>query len=645
MRKWLKRIFLALAGLAMVLFLAVYFGGRWAVGHYLAREIAVGGGKVRLVEPRFLWSLDLGADSVLYSGPGIDVAVGATALSADLFRSLLRFSPAVRLTLDTVSLRLTPVDKPDTVKPRPDSIAFPAIRIPAAISIRIGGILVSDSGGAMVRCEGIALATDGPQGLHLDVREVRARQTGALRQSLSARASWEDTASVLVRAAWRQAGDSLAAEVRAPKANLLRAQAALRAHLASSEPYAAAFKLPPNLPRLDGVEADLKASMPGSFRVDADVKARVSRFPDSLPLKIGPQRVAIHFGFRDTAGAWSVESRGEGAGSAEDVTLGGGLRVARTGAEDSLADAAWLARHMGVTAGGHVRGFAVTAAGKHGTADLEISELRVSSINADLRKAAAKRSRGSALAEWNGTFAVDLAPGERWLVAFTDTNVAFASARIKGGIAGGEVAATLTATALKAYGVAADSLRLDNRYGKGGYVLRPSHLYRNGIDWALSGKAGLDRPGRPMEIHLANAVWGSVDAAMPAPNVMEAHVRNLAVEKLPYTRLDTLKVYQSRLTADFQWDKGKRKGGGGRGLGCANPDGARGPRVPVGQRDPALGDDQPPRTAVLRSRQAGQGGFRRGGNRREPVRSGQGHGRRHAGPADQVRLRDRPAGL
>jgi hypothetical protein len=606
MRKWLKRIFLALAGLAMVLFLAVYFGGRWAVGHYLAREIAVGGGRVRLVEPRFFWSLDLGADSVFYSGPGIDVAVGATALSADLFRSLLRFSPAVRLTLDTVSLRLTPVDKPDTVKPRPDSIAFPDIRIPAAIAIRIGAVLVSDTGGAMARCEGVSLATDGPRGLRLEVREARARQTGALRQALSARASWDDTESVIVRATWRQAGDSLAVSARGPKANLLRAQASLLAHLAASEPYAEAFKLPPGLPRFDGLDADLKASMPGSFRVTADVKARVHGFPDSLPLRIGPQRMAIHFGFRDTAGSWSVESRGEGAGSAEDVKLGGGLRVMRGGAGDSLADVAWLARHMGVTAGGHVRGFAVTAAGKRGTADLEVFELRASgeairarlgtgdgsSITADLGKAVANPSRrasaaraktiaksgsktsagakttvkasakppGGALAEWNGTFAVDLAPGERWLVAFTDTNVAFKSARVRGKMVGGELTATLTATALKAYGVAADSLRLENRYGKGGYVMQPSHLFLNDIDWALSGRVGLDRPGRPMEIHLANATWGSIDAAMPSPDVMELRARNVAVEKLPYTWLDTLKIYQPRLTADFQWDKGKRKG-------------------------------------------------------------------------------------
>jgi hypothetical protein len=578
MRKWLKRIFLALAGLALVLFLAVYFGGRWAVGHYLAREIAVGGGRVRLVEPRFFWSLDLGADSVLYSG-----------------RSLLRFSPAVRLTVDTVSLRLTPVDKPDTVKPRPDSIAFPDIRIPAAIAIRIGGILVSDTGGAMVRCDGVSLATDGPRGLRLEVREARARQTGALRQALSARASWDDTESVIVQATWRQAGDSLAVSARGPKANLLRAQASLLAHLAASEPYAEAFGFPPGLPRFEGLDADLKASMPGSFRVTADLKARVHGFPDSLPLKIGPQRMAIHFGFRDTAGAWSVESRGEGTGSAEDVTLGGGLRVMRGGAGDSLADVAWLARHMGVTAEGHVRGFAVTAAGKRGTADLEVSELRASgdairarigtgdgsSITADLRKAVAKPSRGAsvaraktsakqsaksgakspgALAEWNGTFALDLAPGERWLVAFTDTNVAFKSARVRGKIVGGEVTAALTATGLRAYGVAADSLRLENRYGKGGYVLQPSHLYRDGIDWALSGRVGLDRPGRPMEIHLANATWGSVDAAMPAPDVMEARVRNLAVEKLPYAMLDTFKIYKSRVSADFQWDKGKRKG-------------------------------------------------------------------------------------
>jgi hypothetical protein len=600
MRKWIKRILTAMGALALALFLAVYFGGRWAAQKYLAREIAVGEGRVRLVAPRFLWSLDLSADSVLYASPAADVAVGRTSISADLFKSLLRFSPAVILDVDTLSLVIKPT--PDTVKPKKDSIPFPDFRLPADIRVRAQRVQVSDSGGPMAEMEGLLLETTGPQSVRLSIREARARQTGTLRQSLAAAAAWDDSLEASVQAVWKREGDSVHVAALLPKANLLRATAELKAWVASSDPYMEAFKLPATLPRLEGLAAGIKASMPGSFRIEADVKARVSRFPDSLPLKLGPQNVAVRMGFADTAGTWSVTSRGAGG---EDVDLKGNLYV--TG-RDSLANPAWLAAHAGATAKGHMRGFAVTAVGKQGTADLQVAELRASGdaikadittgdgsrIAADLRKSPTKspaaKSPGNAVApktaaakgpaqkakaksgktaqaapapalpDWNGTFSVNLAPGERWLVAFTDTNVVFKSAQAVGAIRNGEVTAELAMTGLKAYGVSADSLRLHNRYGRGGYELMPSHLYWNKVDWELYGKVGLDKPGKPMSVHVGNAEFGTVDAAMPSPGVMEAHIRNLAPEKLPYAKLDTLKANQPRITADFHWDKGKKTG-------------------------------------------------------------------------------------
>ena len=96
--------------------------------------------------------------------------------------------------------------------------------------------------------------------------------------------------------------------------------------------------------------------------------------------------------------------------------------------------------------------------------------------------------------------------------------------------------------------------------GCDGYELRPSHLYWKKVDWELSGTVGLGKPGMPLSAHVGNAEFGTVDFAMPAPGVMEAHVRNLAPEKLPYAKLDTLKANQPRITADFRWDKGRKTG-------------------------------------------------------------------------------------
>ncbi|HKP98565.1 MAG TPA: hypothetical protein VJ385_22735 [Fibrobacteria bacterium] len=575
----------ALGILAPVLFAAVYFGGRWAAQKYLAEEIKVGEGRVRLVSPRFRWSLDLSADSALYLSPTLDVAAGRTVVSANLFRSLLRFGPSVTLDVDTLTLRIAP--GPDTVKPKRDSIPFPEVRIPAAVLVRAGRILVSDTAGLLVRCDGLVLETQGPQGARLAIREAEARPLGGLRQSLAASAAWDDSTRVLARLAWRRAGDSISLDVRMPKANLLRAAAELRVHLASSRPYAEALKLPP-APRAEGFDAAFRATLGRTLSFEGGLDARVSGFPDSLPLKLGPQKLAVRLAFKDSAGTWSVKSRGDGG---EDVDLGGTLYVTKA---DSLADPAWLARHAGATAKGHLRGFTVVAGGKRGQANLEVAGLRASGeaiqadiatgdgsrIAADLRLAAAakpatraaktiktaNRAKGRqpasqpGLPDWNGTFSVRIAPGERWMVAFTDTNVVFKKAQVNGRIAGGEVTALVEASGLKAYGLMADSLRLVNRYGKGGYVLEPSHLVWRGVDWELAGRVGLDKPGRPMEFRMGNPKYGSVEAAMPRPDVMEARVRGLALEQSPYKGLDTLRANQPRVTADFQWDKPKRTG-------------------------------------------------------------------------------------
>ena len=135
MRKWFTRILIALGGTILVLFIATYFGGQWAVQKYLARELAVGDGKIHLVEPKFHWSLDLTADSAAYQSPSLQALTGHTAVSVNLFRSLTQFSPSIALVTDT--LRVTLIPTPDTLKPKVDSVPFPEFKLPAQISIRI----------------------------------------------------------------------------------------------------------------------------------------------------------------------------------------------------------------------------------------------------------------------------------------------------------------------------------------------------------------------------------------------------------------------------------------------------------------------------------------------------------------------------
>lgn len=598
MRKWIKRIAAILGGLVLALFLAIYFGGRWAAQKYLARDIAVGDGRVRLVAPQFRWSLDLSADSALYHSPNLDAEAGRTVVSANLFKSLIRFSPAVTLDVDTLSLSLKPDPDKDTtaVKPKRDSaLAFPDFKLPAAVVVRAGRIVVADTGGSLARGDGILLETQGPKAVKLFIRDLEARQAGSLRQSLFLSADWSDSLALAARLVWRRtgdgdsssdrggSGDSLSLAVRLRKIDLMRGEADLRVHAASSSPYIRALGLSPTLPRAEAVNAEFRASLDGAIRLAGGLSATVDGFSDSAAYKLGTQKAALRLDFQDSAGTWSLKSAGS---RGEDILLQGRFFVEAT---DSLADPAYLARHAGVSAQGHVRGITITAGGKTVRADLAVNEIRASgtairadivtgdgsSVRADLRretgspkrvtlkKSAASNAKAAGappVPDWSGTFSAEFGPGERWVAAFVDTNVVFRKVRLRGAMIGGVVTAVSEAYGLKAYGVLADSLRLRHRYSPAGYVLEPSHLYFRNIDWVLAGTVKLAQAGNPLEFRLSNPEFGWVTFAMPGPDLMEAHARDLVLEKLPYKGLETLKENRPRLTADFAWNKRARSG-------------------------------------------------------------------------------------
>ena len=54
MRKWLKRIAIAYAVFVLAVAILAFAGGKWAVRHYLGRELKAGGGTVQEKEKAFL---------------------------------------------------------------------------------------------------------------------------------------------------------------------------------------------------------------------------------------------------------------------------------------------------------------------------------------------------------------------------------------------------------------------------------------------------------------------------------------------------------------------------------------------------------------------------------------------------------------
>jgi hypothetical protein len=570
MRKWAKRIALFLGGLLLVLFVAVYFGGRYAAQKYLARDIKVGeGGLVRLLHPEFRWSLDLSADSILYTSPGLNATAGRTVVSANLFKSLLKFSPSVTLEVDTMALLIKPVVDTVAKKPKSDSaVVFPELKLPAAVVVKAGRLALFDTAGLVVQGDGVLLETPSKQAVKLDIRDVETRYLANMRQSLGVYLDWEDTGVVAADLKWRQAKDTLSLLARLSKADLRRGEASLKVAMVSSTPYRKALGLAPDLPRAENLNGDFKVALRNTLELKGALNATLDGFSDSAAYALGAQKASIHIDFKDTSGTWAVRSTGS---LGEDVDLKGRLFLTET---DSLGSPAYLAQVAGVTAQGHVKGIKVLAGEKLVRATVAVTDFQASAqgvrahvttgdrsfLKADLRREARAVDTTALVPPWQGAFSAEIKPGERWVNAFTDTNVSFKKFTVNGRMGEGTVSAVMEAMGLKAYGLLADSLRLRHRVAGQGYVLEPSHLYYRKVDWVLSGKADLAGAQRPLSFRMANGAHGSVAFSMPRAKVMEAKIDKLALEQLPYKGLDTLRANKPRLTADFAWNQSARSG-------------------------------------------------------------------------------------
>ncbi|HLP40508.1 MAG TPA: hypothetical protein VK465_03290, partial [Fibrobacteria bacterium] len=119
-----------------------------------------------------------------------------------------------------------------------------------------------------------------------------------------------------------------------------------------------------------------------------------------------------------------------------------------------------------------------------------------------------------------------------------------------------------------AYGVLADTLVAVHRYDGKAYILERGRLSRAGTAWHLSGRVDLAKRDRPMVFRMASREAGSMAVTLPKATIIEAEVRSLAVERIPYRGLDTLVGYAPRLTADFRWDRLAKTGSARVGAGA-----------------------------------------------------------------------------
>lgn len=589
MGKWLIRIAIVLAALLGAAALAVYVGGPFALERFLKREIAVGEGSLRISGPQFRWNLDLTADSLRYESADLSAAAGRVRISANLFRSLFRFSPSLDLDLDTLALVLHDLDdslEEKVEKPeRKGPPSFPDFDIPASLDLRVGHVSAAGDTADLGSLTGVTLVNRGKRAARLEIGRARHPALDTLAPSLALDLDWsgknEVSGGLVLRLSAAGEADGARLDLKLKKADLRKGQVELRTSIASIARYASLLGGSPYAAGAGGWEGRVKANLDVSagLRAAVDVNGRFGGLSAKTPFPLGPQRLDIRFDFRDTAGSWSLYSRSDRAiargraglrgkaepgakGEAVEVDLKGRLAATAT---DSLQNPAWLARHLAVILSGKVAGIPVKAAGKNLTANLALEHVRLSPGKLAVRAVTGDSSVIQAdLLEgrkgWSGTFSAVVAPGEAWMLAFVDTNVAFRRFTAAGSIKDGRIRAVTEALYLDAYGVLADTLVAAHRYGKEGYVLESGRLIRAGTSWALAGKAELSKRSKPMVLSMDGGDAGSAEASMPRAGLFELRTRGLAVHRLPYKGLDSLAAYAPVVSASFRWDRNARDG-------------------------------------------------------------------------------------
>ncbi len=558
-RKWLKRILWTAAALVAVSVPTTYFGGKWAVRKYLGRGIAVGQGSLRVVNARWHWNFALAADSLYYTAPNLRVAAGSFRVSANLFRSLFRFSPLVDAALDTARLTLLPAASAPAQSVHPDSLAFPDVKIPVSIRATARGVFVDDDSGFLASAVNVRVLTAGSQSAKLDVGKIRARPLHALSLGLHAGVDWfqrEAKADVEVKCG----ADQISMSGKFPKTNLLRGSADVHVQAASSKPYVAALLPRLKWPTVGHLDFTAQVSSGRGYRAQVHLQAVVSGFDPSAPYRLSPQRVFFRFDFRDSAGQWLLTSRGS---RGEDIGFQGNLHAT---AADSLKNPGWLFHHVKGTLSGHVHGIPLVVDGRKIAGDAEVNAPQFNPNAADVKITTGDGSRifadlrNKAGRGWAGAFSARVVPAERWVRAFCDTNVAFRSLITNGRVENNALNATLDAGGLTAYGAAADSLHLILRSRNSAYELEPSFLRSGKTTWQLAGRLQTGKTGTSATLRLWNPAFGSVQADMPKAGLLKARITRLMPEKLPYRGLKKLAAYHPRLTLDFQWDRAAQTG-------------------------------------------------------------------------------------
>lgn len=558
------RILAGLGGFLLVLFAAVVAAGFWLEHRALRQELRFGpGGEfvLRVHGADFEWlALNLRADSLSLRAPAFSARAVTLEGGVDWRDGLLALRPAARLRIDTLFLRLR-ADTAAKASPDLDSLAFPDFILPLAARAEVRAFRLEDDSGFMLEAREATAGSRGGWTARARIGSARTRWTGPL--AFSARASLDWSPGDSVRASVRVARDSDHVALRLSHARrpLWRGRDSVEVRVRDAGDFFAAFGLSEILPPVTDVRATAGATFADDMAFAVRLGGRTGEYAVSEAFTLGPQAVRVAADWRGRKGRASLRSEG---------ARGEKVRVdAETRLLEAPADAPVLER-FALSLRGAATGFRVMLRDTLREADLVVEradwdgrDLALGIVTGDSSRIRAEGRLRGAPRDRSGTFALFVAPDERWVKAFAGDAVSFRALEARGSYAREVLEAEVAARGVAAYGVDVDSLRGRHRYDAGGYALEDATLYARGIPWRLSGSfrpaersggspvfaAELSAPGR-----------GRLRVAGDADGTLRAQATRFDVAALPYAHIDSLPVRKPALHGSFAWNPARKTG-------------------------------------------------------------------------------------
>ncbi len=441
----------------------------------------------------------------------------------------------------------------------PDCIPLPQISVPALVSLRLeSGVFHSTSpedtnGGFSAHLRN--LRTRIRKGdVRIRIRQVTTSLSPDHDIAVQAAADWSDSLSLTYNVDISHSTDSLRLAGMHSKENLLVATDSLFAIVADLRTYASLIPADTALPLLRNIRANVRIEDLRSLEFSSIVTAVAESLDMAQPFVLGPQNLAFSLAMPDDTLSWEFEI--EGTESSERIAVSGDL----TGIPAKISDITDLdVSALTATGQGGIRNISLLLGDSIITTTVSIPRFRATSRKLTASVATVDGSDIRARVDFgdplSGTFDAKVAPNEKWVRFFVDTNVTYETLYLAGGFSGEELTAKLRAYQVLAYGVNADSLFARNIVTSTLYRLDSARVFGDSVDWDAYGVVRWAPEPLRLDFSITNPFHGSATFSMRGEEVLQARAQNLDLRALPYPLLRQVDPQQITLDADFFWNQ------------------------------------------------------------------------------------------